>query len=98
MLSIGKSVLVRQEIGRKTLTDEMVSYSAQPDLVRKLLMPQHLPTDRIQPRVRHYHARVLARAIVMYEVDDARWETLLEFDGVLCRDFVDDFNMREKTV
>jgi hypothetical protein len=85
-------------IGDETLTNEMVSYSAQPNLVRKLLMPQHLPAHGIQPRVRHDHACVFARAFVMHEVNDTRWETLLEFDGVLCRNFVDDFDMREQTV
>jgi hypothetical protein len=85
-------------IGDETLTNEMVSYSAQPNLIREFLMPQHLPAHCIQPRVRHDHARVFARAFVMHEVNDTRWETLLEFDGVLCRNFVDDFDMREQTV
>jgi hypothetical protein len=102
MLSTGGKATVvsasNEVIGDETLTNEMVSYSAQPNLVRKLLMSQHLPAHGIQPRVRHDHARVLSRAFVMHEVNDTRWETLLEFDSVLSGDFVDDFNVREQTV
>lgn len=80
------------------LTDEMISYSAQPDLVLELVMPQHLPAHGIQPRVRHNNARVLARPFVVLELDDTRREALLEFQRVLGWDVVDDFDMREQAV
>ena len=76
----------------------MVSYSAQPDLVLELVMPQHLPAHGIQARVRHNSARVLARPFVMFELDNAGREALLEFERVLGWDFVNDFDMRKQAV
>lgn len=76
----------------------MVSYSAQPDFVLELVMPQHLPAHGVQPRVRDNDPRVLARTFISLKLYDARRETLLEFGSVLCWDFVDDFDVWEKAV
>lgn len=85
----------RSGLRRNTLTDKVISYSAQPDPVLELVMPQHFPAHGIQSRIGNDDLCLFPCALVVNEIDYAWRETLLEFRGVLRRDVVDDLDMRE---
>jgi hypothetical protein len=76
------------------LTDKVIPYSAQPNPILELVMPQHFPAHGIQSRVGDDDLCLFPCTLVVHEVYDARRETLLEFRGELWRDFVDDFDVR----
>jgi hypothetical protein len=76
------------------LTDKVVSNSTKLDLVPELWVPQNLSTNGIQSRVLDDHFGVLACSLVVLEVDNAWWETSLEFGCVFRSDGREDLDMR----
>ena len=68
------------------------------DLFSELRVPQNFSTDGIQSRVLDDHFGVLARGLVVLEIDNTWWETSLEFGCVFRGDGRKDLDMREETV
>lgn len=78
----------------KRRTDKVISYSAQPDPILELVMPQHFPANGIQSRVGDDDLCLFPCTLVIDEIHDARRETLLEFRGELWGDLINDLDVR----
>ena len=76
----------------------MIPDPAQLDSIPKLGVPKHFPADRIQSWVLDDHLGLLARRLVVFEVDDAGRETSLELGGVFGRDRGEDIDVRQEPV
>jgi hypothetical protein len=71
----------------------MIPHSAQLDIIPKLGVPQNLSTDSIQSRIFDDHFGLLSSLFVVLQVDDAWWETSLEFLSVFWWDGGGDLDM-----
>lgn len=76
----------------------MIPDPAQLDPIPKLGVPQHLPTDRIQPRVLDDDLGLFARLVVVLEVDHTGREARLELGRVFGRDGGENVDMRQEAV
>lgn len=79
------------------LTDEMIAHTSQLNLPLELLVPQHLPADRIPPRILH-HRLLLPRLRVPLEPNHTSGEALLEEPRVLAQNGLLDIDKRKQPV
>jgi len=72
----------------------VIPNSTKFNLVPELWVPQNLSTDGIQSRVLDHHFGVLACGLVVLEVNNAWWETSLEFGCVFRSDGRENLDVR----